>query len=519
MRLTRLSLAVLVWTAAPSLVFAQRLAPIVYTVRVPAPETHYVEVEATVPTGRRAAIEMMMPVWSPGYYRIEDYATRVEDVTAKTADGKSLQAEKTQKNRWQIQTNGQASVVLSYRVFCHQRSVTTNYVDSQYGVLNGAPTFITLVERARRPHEVRLELPPTWKRAMSGLDDAPGRKPNHFRAADYETLVDSPIMAGDLLVREFEVAGKKHYVVGAGDMEGWDADDATRDLATYVQEVYRFWGFLPYEKYDFLLMFRQGGGGLEHKNSTLSTVSARPPAGRGGAAPSGRMWSGVGLLSHEYFHLFNVKRLRPIELGPFDFEKAPTTGSLWISEGVTSYYSSLLVERAGLRTEDEYLASLSSLIGGLQNAPGRLLQSVEQSSLDVWNNSNSGVNPNANTVSYYNKGNVLGLLLDARIRRATDGRKSFDDVMRLAYKRYGGDRGFTPDEFRAVAEEIAAGDLKNWFTRSVSSVEELDYSDLLEWYGLRFTAAEGAAGNWKIEPLSDATEAQKRHLKAWLTGR
>src|SRR5262245_48595113 len=445
-RLTRhayLAIAVLVWAAAPSALFAQRLPPIVYTVRVPAPETHYVEVEAPVPTGRRVSIEMMMPIWSPGYYRIEDYAARVDEVQAKTAGGKPLQVEKTQKNRWQVQTNGQPTVVLSYRVFCNQRSVTTNYVDTQYGVLNGAPTFMTLVERARRPHEVRIELPPTWKRAMSGLDDAPDRKPNHFRAADYETLVDSPIMAGDLLVREFDVAGKKHYVVGAGDVEGWDADGATRDLATYVQEVHRFWGFLPYDKYAFLLMFRQGGGGLEHKNSNLSTVTARPPAGRGAA--NERMWGGVGLLSHEYFHLFNVKRLRPIELGPFDFEKAPTTGSLWISEGVTSYYSSLLVQRAGLRSEDEYLASLSSLIGGLQNAPGRLLQSVEQSSLDVWNNSNSGVNPNANTVSYYNKGNVLGLLLDARIRRATDGRKSFDDVMRLAYKRYGGDRGFTPD--------------------------------------------------------------------------
>src|SRR6185295_1193098 len=161
--------------------------------------------------------------------------------------------------------------------------------------------------------------------------------------------------------------------------------------------------------------------------------------------------------------------LRPVELGPFDFEKPPTTGSLWIAEGVTSYYSGLLTERAGLRTRDEYLGSLSSLIGGLQNAPGRLLQSVEQSSLEVWNNSNSGVNPNATTVSYYNKGNILGLLLDAKIRRMTAGRANFDDVMRLGYKRYGGERGFTPDEFRRVAEEIADGDLREWFRKSLSS--------------------------------------------------
>jgi predicted metalloprotease with PDZ domain len=234
---------------------------------------------------------------------------------------------------------------------------------------------------------------------------------------------------------------------------------------------------------------------------------------------SARRWSSLGLLAHEYFHLFNVKRLRPVELGPFDFEKAPTTGSLWIAEGVTSYYSGLLMTRSGLQTREEYLASLSSLIGRLQNAPGRLLQSLEQSSLDVWNNSNSGVNPNASTVSYYNKGNVLGLLLDARIRRMTDGRASFDDVMRLAYQRYAGARGYTADEFRRTAEEVAGGDLSEWFRKAVSSTDELDYRDLLDWHGLQFTASEGIPGNWKLEPRPDQTQAQRRSLDAWLGSR
>src|SRR5262249_50829696 len=161
------------------------------------------------------------------------------------------------------------------------------------------------------------------------------------------------------------------------------------------------------------------------------------------------------LLAHEYFHLFNVKRLRPIELGPFDFDRAPSTRSLWIAEGVTSYYSDLLLERAGLRTRAEYLRSISKVIADLQHAPGRLLQSVEQSSLDVWNNSNSGVTPTAATVSYYTKGHVLGLLLDAKIRRTSGGRQSLDDVMRRAYEQFGGARGYTPDDFRQVAERVA----------------------------------------------------------------
>jgi predicted metalloprotease with PDZ domain len=348
---------------------------------------------------------------------------------------------------------------------------------------------------------------------MTGLAGAPDGHPSHFRAADYETLVDSPIMAGDLGVREFSIAGKPHYVVSVGDVAGWDGERAARDLGTFVQEVQRFWGFLPYDKYVFLLVFRQGGGGLEHKNSTLSTVSARPAAPSAGA---NAMWPGIGLLSHEYFHLFNVKRLRPVELGPFDFEHGPRTGSLWIAEGVTSYYSGLLVERSGLRTRDEYLASLSSLIGQLQTAPGRLQQSVEQSSLEVWGNSNSGVNPNASTVSYYNKGQVMGLLLDARIRRITNGRASFDDVMRRAYERYGGERGYTADQFRASAEQVAGADLKEWFRRSVSSTEELDYDDLLECYGLRFTASGPGADAWKLAVRADATDQQKRNLDAWL---
>ena len=491
---------------------AQALDPIVYTVRIPSPETQYAEIEAVVPTGGADSIELMMPIWSPGYYRVEDYAARVEELKARTLDAVALVTEKTQKNRWRIATGGAAVVLLSYRVFCAQRSVTTNWIGADYAVLNGAPTFMTLAENRRRPHEVRFELPAGWAHAMTVLEPAPGGRANHFRAADYETLVDSPILAGRLAVREFEEAGKKHLVVAAGDYASWDGDAATRDLAAMVAETRRFWGALPYERYVFLLAFRPGGGGLEHRNSTLSTVRANISEATG-------RWSSLGLISHEYFHLFNAKRLRPIELGPFDFEKPPTTGSLWISEGLTSYYGNLILVRAGLQTADAYLASLSSLIGRLQTSPGRLAQSVEQSSREVWTNSNSGVNPTATTVSYYNKGAVLGLLLDAKIRRATDGQKSLDDVMRLAYRRYGGDRGFTDPEFLATTEEVAGVDLKDWFRRFVSSTDELEYSDVLDLFGLRFASPPDAAEPWTLQVRTDATAQQKRNLQSWLASR
>ncbi|MFN7976822.1 MAG: hypothetical protein U0P30_01715 [Vicinamibacterales bacterium] len=499
---------------------ARALAPIRYTVRVPAPETHEAVVEAVLPAAGRASLDLMMPTWSPGYYVVEDYAAKVHDVTAATPDGRSLTVEKTSATHWSVETAGAREVHLRYVVLGHERTVTTNWIDTDYGVFNGAPTFITLAETARRPHDIRMDMPASWPVVMTGLDAAPGGRASTFRAPDYETLVDSPIVAGPLTVRRFEVARIPHFVVSVGDTEGWDGDRGARDLKRFVEENLKFWGALPYRKYLFLLLFRPGGGGLEHKNSNLSTVMARPrPRPDGTPAPVDAPWPSLGLQAHEYVHLFNVKRLRPVELGPFDFEKAPTTASLWMAEGVTSYYSGLLMTRAGLQTVDTYLSSLSSLIGGLQSSPGRLLQSVERSSLEVWSNSLSGVNAGPGTVSYYNKGQIIGLLLDAKIRRATSGRRSFDDAIRLAYKRYGAERGYTADELRRTFEEVAGVPLAAWYQCAVSSTDELDYSELLEWFGLRFVTGAGPAGSWTLERRPDQTDAQRAHLDAWLSGR
>jgi predicted metalloprotease with PDZ domain len=490
---------------------AQALEPIAYTVTFPAPHTHIVQVEATVPTGGRPSIELMMPVWTPGFYRVENYAGRVQGLSACAPDGKVLQVEQPRKNRWKIQTGGAAAVDVSYKHLCNGRSVTTNWVGDDLAVLNGAATFLTLAERARRPHDVRLELPAKWKRSMTGLEAAPGGRPNHYRAVDFDTLVDSPIVAGNLAVDEFEVDGSRHYVVNAGDAGAWDGKRAAADVRKVVQEHRRMWGFLPFKKYVFLFVFRQGGAGLEHQNSTLVTTN---PAGM--RTPAGyRSW--LTLVSHEYFHAFNVKRLRPVELGPFDYEKEPRTTSLWVSEGLTTYYGELIVCRAALGSSEDFLARLSAHIGQLQRSPGRLLQTLEQSSAQVWTNSFSGVRADSKTVSYYVKGPVVGFLLDAKIRRATGGKKSLDDLMKLAYRRYAGARGFTPEEFRKAAEEVAGVDLKGWFKEAIASTEELDYTEALDWFGLRFTAApDKQKSPWKLEIRADATERQQGHLREWL---
>ena len=480
--------------------------PIVYVIRFPKPDTHFAEIEVTVPTGKQATIEMMMAVWSPGFYRVENYASRVQDFAARSPDGTPLGVEKPEKNRWRIQTGGRPRLLVSYRLLCNARSVTTNWVGTDLAVLNGPATFITLVENVRRRHDVRLELPPLWTRSMTSLDEGPGGLANHYRAPDYDTLADSPILAGNLIVNEFDVSGSKHYVVDAGDVGQWDSKRAAQDLEKIVRETRRFWGFLPFKRYAFLSVFRPGGGGLEHLNSTLLTANSTRAS-----IPDTR-W--LAFVSHEYFHAFNVKRLRPIELGPFDYEHPPNTSSLWISEGLTTYFGDLMVIRSGLCSPEDYLSRLSSNIGQLQSAPGRLLQTLEQASLDVWNSGTSGIGRDTATkVSYYVKGPVVGFLLDAKIQRVTRGKKNLGDVMRLAYKRYSGERGFTAEQFVQTTEEVAGVDLKEWFRKALASTEELDYTEALDWFGLRF-AAPGTS--WKLAERVDATEAQKSQFRKWV---
>jgi predicted metalloprotease with PDZ domain len=485
--------------------------PIRYTVRFPAPNKHLAEVEARYPTDGRASLELMMPIWTPGYYHVENHAGQVQDLSARMADGRALAVERPRKNRWTVRTAGAANVVVSYKLKCESSSVIENWVGDEMAVLNGAATFVTLVETAGRPHDVQLELAPRWKESASGLEVAPDHRANHYRAADFDTLVDSPIVAGNLDVHEFDVDGSKHVVVNGGNFLGWDGKRAAADLEKLVQTHRRMWGFLPFKRYVFLCAFRQGGGGLEHRNSTLlncNDTALRTPA-------SHLLW--LTFVSHEYFHAVNVKRLRPVELGPFDYEKVPRTSGLWVAEGVTSYYDGLLVARAGFGEPKDFLARLAKVIDRLQKSPGRLHQTLEQSSLDVWSTSFSGYGGDNNkTVSYYDKGAVVAFLLDAKVRHATQGARTLDDVLKLAYARYSGETGFTAAEFRKTAEEVAGVDLEAWFKKAVASTDELDYAEALDWFGLRLTPGDGKAKTWRLEARDDATAAQRDHFLTWM---
>jgi predicted metalloprotease with PDZ domain/catechol 2,3-dioxygenase-like lactoylglutathione lyase family enzyme len=482
--------------------------PIVHTLSFPAPATHVLEVQSLIPADGRETIELMMSMWTPGYYRIENYANEVQNFSAQLPTGEPLTFDKPAGNRWRINTQGEPTVLVSYRLVCERGSVSRNYVGESYAVICGGPTYTTLVREIDRPHEVRLNLPAQWGDSATGLDPSPTGFAHHYFAKDFDTLMDSPIAVGELSTHSFEVAGVRHYLVDMGEpqaLANWNGEQVAAELAKMVQETRNFWGFLPFDRYFFLNKLSRGGGGLEHLNSTL--IHTAPQR----LTPRSRLrW--LNFVAHEYFHAFNVKRLRPIELGPFDYERARRTSGLWVAEGLTNYFNSLIVARSGLATSEQYLGTMSGHIRQLQRAPGRLKQSLAASSLETWTGEGFGPRASDSTISYYVKGPVVGFLLDARIRRATNGVRSLDDAIRLAYERYSGERGYTEEEFLQVCQEVAGMDLTEFFAKALFSTEELDYSEALDWFGLCFAPPEDGEPTWRLEVTSDATDAQRRHF-------
>jgi predicted metalloprotease with PDZ domain len=464
--------------------------PIRYTLSFPAPQTHYVEVDAEVPTSGAPSIELMMAVWTPGSYLVREYSRHVEGVTAE-AGGLSRVVEKVAKNRWRVATGGAPTVSVRYRVYGREMSVRTNFIEAEFALINGAPTFLTLAaEKTSRPHEVVLHLPSAWKSTMTGLPSGSSTTPHHYLAPDFDTLVDSPIVAGNPAIHEFTVQGKPHYLVNVGEGGVWDGPRSADDTRRIVEAHAAFWGGLPYEKYVFINMITEASGGLEHRNSTVLMSSRWRTRERRGYVD----W--LSLVSHEFFHVWNVKRLRPVELGPFEYERENYARTLWVAEGLTSYYGDLLAARAGVMTPEEYLNELSGMILELQTTPGRLAQPVEEASFDAWVRYYRQDENTANTtISYYTKGGVIGFLLDVEIRRATADTRSLDDVMRQAYARFGGATGFTSAQFRALASEAAGTDLTAWFRRSLETTEELDYSGV-SCLGVQFRPDAGSGRTW-----------------------
>ena len=483
-----------------------------YTIRLSQAKNHYADVELRCETEGQQRFELMMPTWTPGSYLIREYARHVETISASSPDGNELPVLRSRKNRWMVEAGDAGSVVVKYRLYCNEMTVRTNQVERDFALFNGASTFLTPVGAGRQKHQVRIELPDDWKHAICPLPNV-GDDKRTFIAENYDELVDSPILCGNPAIYPFQVGDREHLLVSIGEGGIWDGDATSRDLEKIVAEHHRLWGVVPYPRYIFFNLLVEAGGGLEHDNSTVMMIS------RWYYRDREKYVRWLGLASHEFFHTWNVRRLRPKPLVEYDYENEVYLRSLWIAEGITSYYDDLQLARCGLITQKEYLESLSKQIEKLQTTPGRNVQSLSDSSHDTWiklyrPDENSG----NSQISYYNKGAVVAFLLDAEIRSATDGKKSLDDVMRMLYERHAGDTGYTPDDFRVIVDEVSGADLSDWFAHHIEGIAELDYSKALDWYGLQFqtpNSQEAGSSEEKASPFSDS-QTPEASKKAWV---
>ncbi len=453
-----------------------------FTVSMDKPEAHYYHVVFRCDGLKGATQDFKMPSWTPGYYLIMDYAKNVLNFKAEDGTGNPLAWEKTAKNTWRVRTGNAASVAVSYDVYAFTLFVANSYLGSDKGFISPTGVFMHVAGRIRNPVTVALRLHEKWNRVATGLDPVEG-EPNTFRAPDFDVLYDCPILMGNQEILSFEVIGIPH-VFAADGFGALDKAKFVSDHKRMVEAATALIGDIPYTHYAFLGI-GPGGGGIEHLNS--SSLSFSPD----GLSNPGSYMGWLSFVAHEYFHLYNVKAIRPIALGPFDYDKENYTNMLWVSEGGTVYYEYLILNRAGLMTRDEVLERLPRSIAAFENSPGHLYQSATMSSFDAWIQYFSRGGDSANTtISYYDKGAALMLLLDLAIRHDSRNQKSLDDVMRTLYTKYYKEkkRGFTDDEFRAVCEGMSGTSLAEIFEYA-STVKDLDYPKYLAYAGLEIDVA------------------------------
>jgi predicted metalloprotease with PDZ domain len=449
-----------------------------FTLSMERPNTHYYHVVFRCDGLKGETQDFKMPAWTPGYYRIMDYAKNVVNFRAADGAGNELPWTKTAKNTWRVRSGTAASVVISYDVYAFTRFVADSYLGDDGGFISPAGIFMHVAGHIQHPASVTIQPYQDWRRISTGLDPVEGN-PNTFFAPDFDVLYDCPILIGNQEILSFEVRGIPH-VVAASDLGTFDRARFTADLKKMVEAAVGIIGDIPYRHYAFLII-GPGGGGLEHLNSaalTLNPSSLNNPLGYKG-------W--LSFVAHEFFHLYNVKRIRPIALGPFDYDKENYTHMLWLSEGFTVYYEYVILNRAGLLTRDEVLDRLRTTIARYENSPGHLFQSATASSFDTWINFFSRGEHTVNTtISYYDKGAALGLLLDLAIRNETKNRASLDDVMRTLYQKFYKEkkRGFTDQEFREVCEDTAKSPLPEIFDVYAPTVKDIDYPKYLAFAGL-----------------------------------
>lgn len=448
--------------------------PISFTVR-PIFESQSLEVCMEVSGLKRDTLSLKMPAWTPGYYQLLHFGDQVESIKATNSSGKELNIIKHGRNGWKVATGKAGWIKVAYQVVAKRAFVATPFVLNDRVYVSPPGVFLHVDGELNRPAVVTVNAPNGW-RIATGLDPAGSR----FSASNFDVLYDCPILIGELdELPSFDVKGVKHRFIGykLGD---FDKKAFMNDLKKIVEAAVQMMEDIPYKEYTFIAI-GPGPGGIEHLNSTSFGFTGESLKTREGRI---RMYS---FLAHEYYHHYNVKRIRPVELGPFDYDRENRTNMLWVSEGITVYYDLLLTYRAGHMTREEFFAAIGSRIGAYENKPGKMFQSATEASYNTWSDGPFGRTDDEvnKTVSVYDKGAGLGLLLDLAIRNVSNNKKSLDDVMRQLYKEYykGKRRGFTAAEFRMICEREAGGPLTEVFEYATTT-KAIDYKKYFAFAGL-----------------------------------
>lgn len=456
--------------------FAQNIH---YKVRMEKPQSHYFQVSMEITNNKSKSLTVKMPVWAPGSYLVREFAKNVNQVRAVDEHNKALKVVKSTKNAWVIAANKAKSITVSYEVYAFELSVRTSFLDLTHGFISSSGIFMFLDGSQKMGGLVTVFPHQSFKTITTPLEFASeqlvadGSKT--FQFPNYDVLADSPIEVGNQKVFEFTVGETKHTVAMYGD-GSYDIESLKSGMARVVKACNSVFNNVnPNKNYTFIVHnVLDGQGGLEHANSCVLSVNRW--------VYGGDINDFYNLVAHEYFHLWNVKRIRPIELGPFNYDAENYTSMLWFSEGFTSYYADLLLARAGFTSKDEFIKSLQGKINYVEGSLGARVQSVAASSFDAWI---KAYRPNENsantTVSYYSKGTIIGAYLDALIIDKSNKTKCLDHFMQYLYNEYAikRNRGFTVAEFKWALEQFIGMDMTEFFEKYIDGVEVINYEQVL----------------------------------------
>jgi predicted metalloprotease with PDZ domain len=495
---------------------------IAYRIAMPDPAAHLYDVRIDIGNVSGDVVRLQMPVWSPGRYARFDFARTVQDLTIAGSTGAPLRYERENGSLWRVYPAGGRSIAIHYRVFANTLSGTFSVLDTAHANWNGASLFMYVVDHKPDPVRLHVDLPAGWH-IVNG--DARRSDQTDYRFENYDRLIDTPTeVAPALMVDSFNVDGRIYRTMVHHN--GPSSSSARRRFVADVQKLVRYentvFGPPPLEMYTFVFNIGYAGGdGMEHLFSTQ--IIDRDPW-RDEDTPL----AGVETAAHEYFHVWNVKRVRPMALGPFDYTREQYQPSLWVAEGWTQYYGQVALFRAGVLPRAGFYGMVaSSIVRPNLIAPGRKEVSARVASFEApfWDGAQPGFAVNRNSFfSYYTKGAGLALYLDLLIRSRSNNARSLDDAFRNLRRSsweqpnasyYLRGRGYTEDDVERAVSEAAGTDLHDWFTRHVGGTEDPDFDAALGWAGLRLVRG---AAEWSIEENPTATPAQLRVRSGWIAG-